>query len=72
MLSFCLIFFAFNVALGEIKALQSPVTHHVYSIQKKVPADIAQVWSEEFVQAEMLFKQNSQTSNCFWDNRSVP
>ncbi|KAK6934112.1 DNA polymerase delta subunit 3 [Dillenia turbinata] len=41
----------------------------VYSVQASIPKDAAALWNAEFVQAEELFKQPSEITNCLRDNR---
>ncbi|VVA95774.1 unnamed protein product [Arabis nemorensis] len=42
---------------------------HIYSVQSSIPKDPVALWNSEFVQAEELFKQPSDTDNCLRGNR---
>ncbi|KFK42248.1 hypothetical protein AALP_AA2G230500 [Arabis alpina] len=42
---------------------------HIYSVQSSIPKDPVAIWNYEFVQAEELFKQPSDTDNCLRANR---
>ncbi|CAM6089957.1 unnamed protein product [Calypogeia fissa] len=56
--------------LAEVKAaLKDPPSIHVYSVQRSLPKDPAQLWSPDFVQAEQLFNESAESTNCLRDNR---
>ncbi|KAG6556440.1 hypothetical protein Mapa_002383 [Marchantia paleacea] len=56
--------------LEDVKtALKENPSVHVYSVQRCLPKDPAQLWSADFVQAVELFNQPQDVNNCLRDNR---
>jgi hypothetical protein len=56
--------------LAEVKSLlKDTPSVHVYSVQRSLPQDPAQLWSADFVQSEELFNEPSESNNSLRDNR---
>ncbi|BBN08429.1 DNA polymerase delta subunit 3 [Marchantia polymorpha subsp. ruderalis] len=56
--------------LEDVKAsLKENPSVHVYSVQRCLPKDPAQLWSADFVQAVELFNQPQDVNNSLRDNR---
>ncbi|KAL2632121.1 hypothetical protein R1flu_016807 [Riccia fluitans] len=54
---------------GARAALKENPSVHVYSVQRCLPKDPAQLWSADFVQSLELFNEPPDVSNCLRDNR---
>lgn len=53
----------------ELLKFEGSATSHIYSVQKKIPQNLGDIWGEEFIQAQELFKSSQMSENCLFDNR---